>query len=335
MTGGRYRRAALAALVLAGAGVGSANAQTVERKTKITGPRGNSVTRQIDTTRGPGFVDRNVQITRPGGATFDRNTLIQRGPVATGRYIHGGGYGPRIVENNYFVRGGGGPGWGTAIGIGGGLFGLGMLAGSAIASPPPPPVYYGPPPVVVAPPPAVVYAPPPRSAPPPVVDPVADAIGRLNSYHVNSRSDGCYTLGRLGDARAVNPLVDRLKNDSYRDVRVAAAWALGEIGDPRASVYLERSSTYDKKAEVRDAATRALGRLSRPMNPPPSSASSTAPAPAPSSINTPRLVSPGSPSSEPNLLPLPESDSAPPPLPRGSTPPPPPQRPGEGFPDRP
>ncbi len=89
MTGGRYQGAALAALVLAG--VGSAHAQTVDRSTTITGPRGNSVTRNIQTScRGPGFVDRNVQITRPGGATFDRNTLIRRGLAPGPKFSPGG-----------------------------------------------------------------------------------------------------------------------------------------------------------------------------------------------------------------------------------------------------
>ncbi|MCA1686674.1 MAG: HEAT repeat domain-containing protein, partial [Planctomycetia bacterium] len=94
-----------------------------------------------------------------------------------------------------------------------------------------------------------------------VVDPVAQEIARFQSNHDASRRDAAMHLGRMGDARAVMPLVDRLKNDRSRDVRVAAATALGEIGSPAASVYLERSIVYDKKQEVRDAATAALARL--------------------------------------------------------------------------
>jgi hypothetical protein len=328
--------AVAASLVLA---VGTVHAQTFERNTTITGPRGNSVNRQIDITRGPGYIDRNIKITRPGGATFDRNTMIQRGPVAGGpRFYPGRGFGPRIVENNFIV-GGGGPGWGTALGIGGGLFGLGLLAGNALATPPPPPPIFvaPPPPVYVAPvpppgayPPPVQYAPPAQAAPPPQhgPDPIADAVGRLSSRHDNSRREGCYTLGRIGDPRAVNPLVDRLKNDSNKDVRIAAAWALGEIGDPRSGIYLERSAQYDKKADVREAATRAYGRLPRAAAEMPASTAPRSVAP-----RRPGTSNPSDPNlpAEPNHLPLPELDSAPstPPLGPGN-PPPPPERPRQG-----
>jgi hypothetical protein len=329
MTGGPLRKAALAALV--GVAASSAQGQSLERDTTITGPRGNSVNRQIQIQRGPGYVDRNIKITRPGGATFDRNTII-RGPLAGGggRVVSGGFGGPRIIENNYFVRGGGGPGWGTALGIGGGLFGLGLLAGNAMSAPPPPPaVIYAPgPPVYVVPGPGVPPPPPgyaPPVANPPiqqvVSDPTAEAIARLSSHHDNSRREGCYTLGRLGDPRALNGLIDRLKNDANKDVRVAAAWALGEIGDTRAGVYLERAATYDKKREVRDAATRAFGRLPRAG----SSPAPTAPRSAPRTTTAPAL-----PPGEPDLLPLPESSNTPPPLPAGSGPPPTP-RPPTGF----
>ena len=329
MGAGKCRRAAVVALVMAGVGTVQAQ-QVIDRNTTITGPRGNSINRNLQITRGPGYVDRNIQITRPGGATFDRNTLIQRGPVGGGgRFFPGprGFGGPRFVENVY-VGGGGGPGWGTALGIGGGLFGLGLLAGNAMAAPPPPPPVVLPPPVVVQAPPGY-YVPPGQYAPPPppqyappgqvqqvANDPVVDAVGRLSSSHDNSRREGCYTLGRLGDPRAMNALVDRLKNDSNKDVRIAAAWALGEISDPRSAVYLERAATYDKKREVRDAASRAYGRLPRP---------STTPASTPPTTSVPSTA-PG----EPSLLPLPESSSSapPPPPPGDNTPPPPPPETG-------
>ena len=54
------------------------NAQTIERNTKITGPRGRSIDRQVDIERGPGTFSRQVQVQRPGG-TIDRSTTIQRG----------------------------------------------------------------------------------------------------------------------------------------------------------------------------------------------------------------------------------------------------------------
>jgi hypothetical protein len=256
-----------------GMGGVSSSGQVVERQrdVTITGPRGRSIERSFTSERGRGFADRQVTIQRPGG-TFRSNTLVERvgrpgGFVPPGHW--GGGWGPRgrvIVERPVIVgRGGGGGGWLPGMAVGGGLFGLGMLAGSALASPPPPPPVY----VAPAPPPTVVYNPPqPYSpAPPPpatvVVDPVASAIGRLSSHHDNSRRDGAITLGRLRDPRAVNPLVERLKYDPSKDVRVASATALGEIGDPRAAIFLQRATVYDKKQAVRDAAAAALSRLPR------------------------------------------------------------------------
>lgn len=261
-----------------------------ERDVTITGPRGRSVQRSISSERGPGFVNREVTIQRPGGTFQSSNTaqrIVPRGPavnpgrgyVPTGHRGGGpGGYGPRgpvFVERNVFVNNNRGPGWGPALAVGGGLFGLGMVAGSALASSPPPPVYVAQPaPVYVAPapPPTVIYnAPQPYTpvaqAPATVVvDPVANAIGRLQSNHDNSRIEGAYTLGRLRDARAVPSLVDRLKNDWNKDVRVAAANALGEIGDPRATESLRQAVSLDKRQAVRDAAGQALGQIAAGMS---------------------------------------------------------------------
>jgi hypothetical protein len=277
-----------------------------ERDVTITGPRGRSIQRSVTSERGPGFVDRQVTIQRPGGTFHSQNFAqrIPRGPVpsAARGFVptgHRGGYGPRgpvFVERNVVVNRG--PGWGPALAIGGGLFGLGMFAGSALASPPPPPVYVAQPaPVYVAPapPPTVIYNAPQPYAPAAqapatvVVDPVANAIGRLQSNHDNSRIEGAYTLGRLRDARAVGPLVDRLKNDWDRDVRVASANALAEIGDPRASEPLRQAASLDKKQAVRDAANQALSRLATPVEAPaePNLAPSAVETPAPTATPTP------------------------------------------------
>ena len=269
-----------------------------ERDVSITGPRGRSIERSVTTERGPGFIDRQVNIQRPGG-TFSSNSMIQRAPsvvrggggfAPVGRF---GGWGPRpFIGREVIINNGGGPAsWLAPLAVGLGSFGVGMFAGSALASssaPPPQPVYAVPPPgYVVQPAPGVGYAPqqpygpaqPPQSPQTPVSDPVAEAVTRLQSHHANSRRDGAYTLGRLRDPRAMPALVDRLRNDTDVDVRVAAATAMGEIGDPRAAVYLERVTIYDKKQKVRDAAALALTHLPR-------EATSTAsmpvtPAPAP------------------------------------------------------
>jgi hypothetical protein len=278
-----------------------------ERDVTITGPRGKSINRSITSERGPGFVDRQVNIQRPGG-TFHSNAFAGRvpgpgprpGPGFFGpawRPGPGGwGWGPREV----IINNGGGPGsWLAPLAVGGGLFGLGMFAGSALSQPAPVPVQ----PVYTAPP-TQVYVPPqpygavaaqpqpaPVQGPTVVIDPVADAIGRLQSHHANSRRDGAYTLGRLRDPRAIPALVDRLKNDGDPDVRIASATALGEIGDPRVAVYLERVTLYDKKQKVRDAAALALGRLPREV-PPPQGGQPLTPvaAPAPGSVPVPNLA---------------------------------------------
>lgn len=259
-----------AGLVLTvGLGGSASWAQIVERErdVTITGPRGRTIERSIKTERGPGFVDRQVNIQRPGGS-FHSNVMAQRLPHGRPAPGFRGGFGPRpywgwgprpVVVNE-------GIGLGPALLGGAGLFGLGMVAGSAVSSQPayPAPVYVAPaqPPVVV------VNQPQPYSPTPPppatvVVDPVVDAMNRLKSHHNHSRRDGALTLGTLRDSRAVPALLDRLKNDFSPEVRVAAATALGEIGDPRASLGLERASVYDWKQSVRDAAAAAYSRLPR------------------------------------------------------------------------
>lgn len=268
--GASWRHACLALAFSMSLGVAPAWAQVVERDrtTTVTGPRGRSVTRNIQTERGPGFAERQVTITRPGG-TVQSNTSIQRGvggfrPAPGPRgFRPGPGGRPVFVERNVIVNEG--VPLGPAIVGGAGLFGLGMLAGSAASAPPPPPpvVVYGAPPVYVqpvAPAPVVVATPAPQ---PPVVlvDEVATVAARLKSWHESTRADAAGVLGRLRDPRAIPPLLDRLRYDHAMSVRVAAATALGEIGDPRAIQPLEKITVYDNKQEVRDAAAMAVGRI--------------------------------------------------------------------------
>jgi len=242
----------------------------VERKrdVTITGPRGRTIERSITTERGPGFVERQVNIQRPGGS-IHTDTFAHRPaprPIAPPPHFRGGfrpappvwrGWGPRpaVVEVNNGIS----PG--AAILGGAGLFGLGMVAGSAMSQPAPAPVYTAPPTVIVNQPQPYSSTPPPPATV--VVDPVADEISRLQSYHSHTRRDAVTNLGRMRDPRAIPSLLERLKNDSYTEVRVAAASALGEIGDPKVAVYLERATVYDKKQAVRDAAAASLSRLPR------------------------------------------------------------------------
>jgi hypothetical protein len=227
-----------------------------DRDVTITGPRGRSVERQIRSERGPGFIDRQVQIQRPG-ATFQRDLRIQRQPG----FVGGGGFaaGPGMFVPRYVIDRR--PVFTGAIGLG--LPGLGFFFGAPAVPPPvliPPPAYIGPPP------PVVVYNPPHAYAgpPPPVVAaPVVEALARLRSTHDHSRRDAALTLGRLRDPGAVPALIDHLKHDLSKEVRIASATALAEIGDPRAEVPLQSASMFDKRREVRDAAAEALHRLPR------------------------------------------------------------------------
>src|SRR5207302_1820067 len=104
---------------------------------------------------------------------------------------------PVFLERNVFINnGGGGPSSLASFGIGAALgTGAGLLLGSAFSPPPPPPVLVtqpvvvaqpGQPIYVAPPPPTVVYTPPaPYQAAPPtvVIDPVAQAMARLQSHH--------------------------------------------------------------------------------------------------------------------------------------------------------
>ncbi len=58
-------------------------------------------------------------------------------------------------------------------------------------------------------------------------------VEKLSDDNEGTRWNAAEALGRLGDPRAVEPLIDTLWDDDAR-VRTKAAWALGMLGDPRA-----------------------------------------------------------------------------------------------------
>jgi HEAT repeat protein len=82
---------------------------------------------------------------------------------------------------------------------------------------------------------------------------------RLDDDNAGVRQRACDVLGRLGDARAVIPLLARL-GDGSRDVRAAALDALGQLGDERAAPAMIRLLA-DPAEEVRAQAVQALGRV--------------------------------------------------------------------------
>ena len=245
-----------------------ADGQVVERDVTVTGPRGNSIERKVRTERSNGTIQRDIDIRRPGG-TYHRETTIQ-GPRAAGVMgpRHGpppGGYGPTVIERDVIID--------RRPSMGVGVFGVaptfGLFLGSP-APPPPPPVYFVPEPIYVNPfqPPVVIVNPPqrfqagtPSGASTIVVDPVSNGLTQLKSFHWETRRDGALTLGKLGDARAVPALIDRVKNDLDKSVRQGAAWALGQIGDPRAVPALEHCAAMDRREDVREVAAKAYHRI--------------------------------------------------------------------------
>jgi HEAT repeat protein len=73
------------------------------------------------------------------------------------------------------------------------------------------------------------------------------------------RVKAAWALGLKGDQRAVEPLIQALK-DSSADLRETAAWALGLRGDKRAMKPLSEA-LKDQNKEVRAKASWALGML--------------------------------------------------------------------------
>jgi HEAT repeat protein len=81
----------------------------------------------------------------------------------------------------------------------------------------------------------------------------AEALGKL-------RDGRAEALGKLRDGRAVEPLIERLGEDSDRFVRGEAAEALGRLGDTRAFKPLIQA-LKDADTSVQEAAVQALGEL--------------------------------------------------------------------------
>jgi HEAT repeat protein len=75
--------------------------------------------------------------------------------------------------------------------------------------------------------------------------------------HVISRQIAAWTLGTIGDERAVEPLGEALANDISTSVRHEAARALARVDGDRAAELLVRA-TKDRDEEVRKEAKRAL-----------------------------------------------------------------------------
>lgn len=91
----------------------------------------------------------------------------------------------------------------------------------------------------------------------PAVEPLILALKDVNP---RVRWIAAAALGEIGDARAVEPLVNAITTDPERDVRWHAVDSLGKIGDVRAIGPLTQS-LKDKDSFVREAARGALKKI--------------------------------------------------------------------------
>ena len=84
-------------------------------------------------------------------------------------------------------------------------------------------------------------------------------IEHLGNEAWDMRIAACTELGRLGDKRAVPPLIERLADEAW-DVRIAASTALGRLGDKRAVPPLI-GQLGTEVWDIRNAAGAALAQL--------------------------------------------------------------------------
>ncbi|RQW80314.1 MAG: hypothetical protein EHM14_05370 [Methanothrix sp.] len=87
---------------------------------------------------------------------------------------------------------------------------------------------------------------------------LGDLINALKDKDAGVRLKAAEALGKLADARAVDPLIEALRYDENNDVREMAAWALGQIDDARTVDPLSYTSVKDAGYDVREEAYNAL-----------------------------------------------------------------------------
>ncbi|MDD1699114.1 MAG: HEAT repeat domain-containing protein [Methanoregula sp.] len=93
---------------------------------------------------------------------------------------------------------------------------------------------------------------------------LAHFIQMLTDDNEGNRWKAAEMLGRIGDPKAVEPLIETLWDDDSR-VRLKAAWALGQIGDQRGIRPLQR--LYRMEDEwAQEIIARALEEIKRRMS---------------------------------------------------------------------
>ena len=89
-------------------------------------------------------------------------------------------------------------------------------------------------------------------------------IAMLSDDNEGTRWKAAESLGRLGDARAVEPLIDTLWDDDAR-VRLKAAYALGMLGDPRALGPLQKLYRIERE-DARETIREAMDMIKEAMS---------------------------------------------------------------------
>jgi HEAT repeat protein len=91
-------------------------------------------------------------------------------------------------------------------------------------------------------------------------------LAMLTDEDPSRRWKAAEVLARMGDDRAVEPLIRALSDEDWR-VRQKAAWALGRIGDPRALVPLRHALLREREG-VKEIINEALDRIKGADQPP-------------------------------------------------------------------
>ena len=90
---------------------------------------------------------------------------------------------------------------------------------------------------------------------------------------VQNRREMVEALGDIGDPAAAEALLERLRDDEYVPVRIAAAQALAKLGDARVAAALDAAARNEKEATVvaaaRAAAASLRARTKEPRSPKP------------------------------------------------------------------
>lgn len=86
-------------------------------------------------------------------------------------------------------------------------------------------------------------------------------LTKLRSPNVGDRKNAAWVLGDTGDRRVVAPLVQVLKNEPDKFVRINIVKALAKISDKRALPILKNLKNSDKEVKVRKEASYAIRKI--------------------------------------------------------------------------